>query len=129
MTRRVLILDLKDDPELIEAYEATHRPGAVPAAVVRSICDAGIAEMEIYRSGNRLVMVMDTDEDFDPTAKAAGDAANPDVVAWEQLMDRYQQRLPWAPAGAKWLEAGRIFALSEQTARDTSSDESPSNHA
>lgn len=119
MTRRVLILDLKDDPALIESYEAHHRAGAVPEAIVSSIREAGIEEMEIYRSGNRLVMVMDTGEGFDPAAKAAADAASADVAAWEQLMDRYQQRLPWAPAATKWLEAGRIFALSQQTGAGT----------
>ena len=115
MTRRVLILDLKDDPALIAAYEAHHGPGAVPEAIVRSIRAAGIEEMEIHRSGNRLVMVMETGSGFDPEAKAAADAADPAVIAWEELMDRYQQRLPWAPAGTKWLEATRIFALSDQS--------------
>jgi L-rhamnose mutarotase len=109
MTRRVLILDLRDDPELIALYEAHHRPGAVPAAVLDSIRAAGIEDMEIHRCGNRLVMLMETSADFDPAAKAA--AADPAVVAWEELMDRYQQRLAWAPPGAKWLEARRIFAL------------------
>jgi L-rhamnose mutarotase len=113
MTRRVLILDLRDDPELIALYEAHHRPGAVPAAVLRSIRAAGIEDMEIHRCGNRLVMLMETSADFDPAAKAAADAADPAVVAWEELMDRYQQRLAWAPPGAKWLEARRIFALAE----------------
>ena len=115
MTRRVLIVDLKDDPALIAAYEAHHGPGAVPEAIVRSVRAAGIEEMEIYRSGNRLVMVMESGPGFDPEAKAAADAADSAVIAWEELMDRYQQRLPWAPAGAKWLEADRIFALSEQS--------------
>lgn len=113
MSRRVLILDLKDDPELIARYEAHHRPGAVPEAVVRSIRKAGIEEMEIYRSGNRLVMVMDVVEGFDPETKAAADAADPEVIAWEELMDRFQRPLSWAPAGTKWLEAHRIFALSK----------------
>ena len=69
--------------------------------------------MDIHRCGNRLVMVIETSVAFDPQAKAAADAADPEVVAWEEAMDRYQQRLPWAPPGAKWLEATRIFALSE----------------
>ena len=113
MSRRVLVLDLKDDPELIARYEAHHRPGAVPDAVVRSIRAAGIDRMDIHRCGNRLVMVIETSAAFDPQAKAAADAADPEVVAWEEAMDRYQQRLPWAPPAAKWLEATRIFALSE----------------
>lgn len=115
MTRHVLILDLKDDPDLIARYEAYHRPGGVPDAVLSSIRDAGISEMEIHRSGNRLVMLMETTAAFDPKAKAAADAADPAVVAWEALMDAYQQRLPWAPADVKWLEAERIFALSQHT--------------
>jgi L-rhamnose mutarotase len=114
MTRRVLILDLKDDPELIAAYEAYHRPGAVPEAIVRSIRTSGIEEMDIHRSGNRLIMVIETTADFDPEAKAAADASDPAVIAWEELMDGYQQRLPWAPPGVKWLEADRIFALPER---------------
>ena len=114
MTRRVLILDLKDDPELIATYEAYHRPGAVPGPIVRSIQASGIEEMEIFRCGNRLVMLMETGPGFDPQAKAADDAADPNVIAWEKLMDLYQQRLPWAPPGVKWLEAERIYALSEQ---------------
>lgn len=114
MTRRVLILDLKDDPALIEAYEAHHAAGAVPEAIVRSIRASGIEAMDIYRSGNRLVMVMETAPGFDPDAKAAADAADPAVVAWEVLMDRYQQRLSWAPPGVKWVEADEIFSLAEQ---------------
>jgi L-rhamnose mutarotase len=114
MSRRILILDLKDDADLIAAYEAHHARGAVPDAIVRSIREAGIEAMDIYRSGNRLVMVMETAVDFDPEAKAKADASDPAVIAWEEAMDRYQQRLPWAPPGAKWIEATRIFALSEQ---------------
>lgn len=114
MSRHILILDLKDDPALIADYEAYHAAGAVPEPIVRSIRESGIEEMEIYRCGNRLVMVMDTGPGFDPAAKAAADASDPAVIAWEELMDRYQQRLPWAPAETKWMEGERIFALSDQ---------------
>ena len=112
--RQVLLLDLKDDPDLIARYEAWHAAGAVPAPVTAAIRVAGIESMEIYRSGNRLVMVMETGPDFDPAAKAAADVANPEVVAWEELMSRFQQPLPWAGEGEKWLPAERIYALEEQ---------------
>ena len=69
--------------------------------------------MEIFRSGNRLVMLMTTDDDFDPAAKAVVDRSNPDVVAWEALMDAFQQRLPWAAPGEKWVTARRIFSLED----------------
>ncbi|HEU4959573.1 MAG TPA: L-rhamnose mutarotase [Sphingomonas sp.] len=112
--RHVLLLDLVDDPELIARYEAWHAPGAVPAAVVRSIGAAGIVAMEIHRAGDRLVMVIDTAPGFDPRARAAADAADPDVQAWEALMDRFQRPIPSAAPGVKWTRATRIFSLDEQ---------------
>jgi L-rhamnose mutarotase len=113
--RHVLLLDLKNDADLIARYEEWHAPGKVPAAVVRSIRTAGIISMEIFRRGERLVMLMEAEEGFDPAAKASADAADPDVVAWEELMSRFQQPLPDAGPGEKWVEAKCIFALDEQT--------------
>lgn len=114
MARHVLLIDLADDADAIARYEGWHRAGAVPAAVVASIRAAGIESMDIHRSGNRLVMVMETGPGFDPAAKAAADAADPDVAAWEALMDGFQRPLPWAAAGAKWTAAPRIFSLADQ---------------
>jgi len=112
--RQILLLDLKNDPEAIEAYKVWHRPGGPPAAVTQSIRDAGILEMDIWLAGDRLVMVMETGPGFDPDLNAARDAENPEVQAWEVLMDRYQQRLPFAEPGTKWVAAEKIYALSEQ---------------
>ena len=112
--RHVLLVDIADEPGAIAACEAWHAAGAVPAPVVASIRAAGITAMDIYRTGGRLVMVMETDASFDATTKAAADAANPEVQAWETKMDAYQRRLPWAAPGVKWVAARRIFSLAEQ---------------
>jgi L-rhamnose mutarotase len=112
--RHVLLVDILDEPEATAAYEAWHAAGAVPAPIVASIRAAGITAMDIYRTGERLVMVMETDETFDAEAKAAADAGSADVQAWEARMDTVQRRLPWAPPGVKWVEARRIFSLAEQ---------------
>ena len=114
MTRHVLMLDLVDDPALIQRYEEWHAAGAVPAAVVASIRQAGVAAMQIFRSGPRLVMILDVTAGFDPAAKAARDARDPDVQAWERLMDAFQQPLPWASTGEKWTPAALIFDLAAQ---------------
>jgi L-rhamnose mutarotase len=114
MKRYLLFLDLRDDPALIADYEAHHAADAVPPAIVRSIRDAGILNMEIFRSGNRLAMLMEAEDGFDPAARALADRTSPEVIAWEALMDRFQQRLPWAQAGEKWLAGQRIFSLEEQ---------------
>jgi L-rhamnose mutarotase len=112
--RRCFALDLKDDPALIARYRQWHAPGGPPAAVNRSIRAAGIESLEIWLTGNRLFMIMETGPGFSLEAKAAADAADPDVQAWEALMWEFQQALPWAAPGEKWVAAERIYALSEQ---------------
>ncbi len=113
-TQRVcLALDLADDPELIAAYETYHSLGHTDAAVIQSLRDAGIAQMEIYRTGTRMFMIMDVTDDYDPAAKAIADAANPAVVAWGNLMARLQRSVPSAGPDGSWIEMDRIFRLSE----------------
>ncbi|MFA6118042.1 MAG: L-rhamnose mutarotase [Sphingomonas sp.] len=112
--RHILLIDLVDEAAAIARYEAWHAAGAVPPAIGDSIRRAGITAMEIYRTGNRLVMVMETSADFDPAGKAAADAADAAVQAWEAQMDQVQRPLPWARDGAKWTLATRIFSLAEQ---------------
>jgi L-rhamnose mutarotase len=112
--RHVLLLDLVDDAGAIARYEAWHAAGALPLAIGRSIRAAGIATMEIFRAGDRLVMLMETRAGFDPVAKASADAADPDVQAWEAMMASVQQPIPVAAQGEKWTAAKRIFSLAEQ---------------
>ena len=106
-----LACDLKDDPALIEKYKEYHAPGNAWPEITHSIKSAGITDMEIFLAGNRLFMIMTTTDDFDPAAKAAADAGNPKVQEWETLMDTFQQRLPFAPEGVKWVPLERIFKL------------------
>lgn len=112
--RHVLLLDLHDDAEAVSEYQRWHRPGGPPAAVTRSIRQSGIEAMEIWQVGDRLVMVMETGSGFDPVAKRERDATDPDVQAWERLMERFQRRLPFAKADEKWVASERIYSLVDQ---------------
>lgn len=109
MKRYVLALDLKPDEALISEYDAYHR--AVWPEVLESLRESGILEMEIFRVGNRLCMVLETTDDFTFEEKARLDAANPKVQQWEALMDTYQDRLPWVAPGAKWALMQSVFRL------------------
>jgi L-rhamnose mutarotase len=111
MTRLFYALDLKDDPESIEEYDRWHQADRIWPDIVQSLRAAGIEDAEIFRTGNRLVLVLDVPPDFDPAAKAAADAADSRVQAWETLMWKYQQALPWAQPGEKWIPMRRIFSL------------------
>ncbi|MBL7856234.1 MAG: L-rhamnose mutarotase [Cyclobacteriaceae bacterium] len=107
MRRFCLALDLKDDPKLIAEYEAYHHQ--VWPDVLRSIHDSGISRMEIYRAGNRLFMIIEVSDDFSFERKSQADAINPAVQQWERLMWEYQQALPFAKPGEKWVVLEKIF--------------------
>lgn len=103
--------DLKDNPKLIAEYKAYHAAGNAWPEITKSIKDAGIVDMEIYLTGNRMFMIMEVDETFDPVKKAKMDATNPKVQEWENLMWKYQQELPWAKNGEKWIALEQVFKL------------------
>src|SRR5205085_2284462 len=109
MRRYCLALDLKNDEALIAEYEAYHRK--VWPEILHSIKEAGIENMEIYRAGNRLFMIMETNDRFDFEKKANADAANEKVQEWEKLMWKYQQALPHAKPGEKWILMEKIFEI------------------
>jgi L-rhamnose mutarotase len=54
---------------------------------------------------------MKTGEQFSFETKEAMDEANPKVQEWEALMWNYQQAIPNAKPGEKWMLMTRIFAL------------------
>jgi L-rhamnose mutarotase len=110
MNRQCLALDLKDDPALIAKYEEYHRN--VWPEILDSLRDSGITNMEIYRISNRLFMIIETTEGFSFEAKAKMDAENVRVQDWEVLMWDYQQALPIAKPGEKWLPMEKIFDFS-----------------
>src|SRR5215813_13989848 len=103
MNRRYcLTLDLKDDPKLIAEYKRYHEE--IWPEITKSIKDSGIEDMEIYVLGTRMFMIMEVKEGFTFGAKAEADRGNPKVQEWENLMWKFQQALPGAKPGEKWLQ-------------------------
>jgi L-rhamnose mutarotase len=107
--RHCFALDLKDDPQLIAEYDAYHKNGR--PEVLKSIKDSGITSMDIYRVGNRLFMIMEVTDDFSFAIKSLADESNEKVQEWEKLMWKYQQALPFAKPGEKWVAMNKIFSL------------------
>ena len=104
-----LALDLKEDPKLMAEYKAYHQK--VWPEILKSIKDSGITLLDIYCIGNRMLMIIEADERFSFEKKSAMDANNPKVQEWEELMWKFQQALPWANSGEKWMLMEKIFEL------------------
>ena len=106
MAQWVYLLDLKNNPELIAEYEAWHIK--VWPEVLEHLRNSGFEKCEILRAGNRLVMIVESPT---PVASDGGGATIPEkVLEWEQVMDRYQQRLPFADSRVKWVLTQSIFS-------------------
>jgi len=110
--RHCLALDLQGDPELISAYEQYHRQ--VWPEVLAHLRRQGVLELEIFRLGTRMVMLMETDDAvFNPERMAAAERDDPRLREWEELMWRFQKATPWTPEGVKWTPMQRLFRLSD----------------
>ena len=109
MKKFCLALDLIEDPELIAEYEKYHQN--VWPEVKQSILDSGIINMEIYRVQNRLLMIVEADENFSFEAKNEADKNNAKVQEWEELMWKFQKQLPNSKPDEKWHLMDKIFSI------------------
>jgi L-rhamnose mutarotase len=111
MKRYCLALDLKNDPNLISEYEQYHK--SVWPEIEKSILDAGVINLEIYRIGTRMFMILEAEDYFSFETKSAMDAGNPKVQEWETLMWKYQQAIPGSRPGEKWIQMEKIYRVAK----------------
>jgi L-rhamnose mutarotase len=111
--RLAFALDLQNDAALIAEYESWHAPERIPPAILESLRNSGLFNLEIFRTGNRLFLLIDAPDEFSLDSKAIADARNSDVQAWERFMWSFQKALPWATPGQKWVPMQRIFCLTD----------------
>ena len=104
-------MDLNNEADVLEAYDEAHRPGNTPRAVIEAQRRHGIAEMEIYRAGDRLIMIMEVTDSYNPAALDTDSARSVEITSWHQRMAQLQ-KAPLAD-GMAWPEARRVFRQSE----------------
>ena len=110
MKRHLLTLDLREGEGVVEAYCAHHR--AIWPEVARSLRAVGVEALDIYRLERRLVMVLDTADDFDLAEGFARHAASdPRCAEWEALMKTFQQPPAGARADELWTPMEPVFHL------------------
>ena len=110
-TRYCLALDLKNDEALIQQYIEFHKPENAWPQITKNMRDNHIVDMEIYRTGDRLFMIMETDEGFDPNKTPASAEGRIKEDEWQTLMWTFQKPLAWAKPGEKWVAMEKIYDL------------------
>lgn len=111
--RTCLALDLKNDADLIAQYEHFHTPEGIWKEIPVGIKAVGIEDMQIYRIGTHLFMIVETlegvtlEEAFDATSK------HPRQPEWAAFMDGFQQKLKEAKPEEHWAKMQQIFSLND----------------
>ena len=109
MKKYCLALDLKNDPDLIQEYKQFHQN--VWPEIIESITSSGIKNLDIYSVQDRLFMIIEAEDSFSFEEKSKLDTSNPKVQEWEELMWKFQNALPGAQPGEKWMLMDKIFEL------------------
>ena len=111
MKRFAHTLDLRNDLALSAEYKRYHRLEIVWPEVIAHIRSQGILSEQIYLLGTRMFMILETSDDFLFSAKDKNDRASPAMQQWEDVMPQFQQILPEAIAGERWILMENIFDM------------------
>lgn len=107
MKRYCQTLTLVDDEELIAKYVEAH--AHVWPEIIAGQREVGIVDMQIYRRGRSLFMIMDTVDDFDFGRDMARLAGLPRQAEWEAYVAQFQGCAADASSADKWQMMERIF--------------------
>lgn len=109
--RYVQTLELRDDPEMIKEYLKWHSEEHHWKEIRDGIKEVGILEMEIYILGTKLVMIVDTPEDFNWQEAMDRLATLPRQAEWEAFVAQLQGCREDARSDEKWNMMERMFYL------------------
>jgi L-rhamnose mutarotase len=109
--RFCLTLDLQEDPGLIAEYLFWHEKEHIWPEIPEGIKAAGILQMEIYRIGSRLFMILEAGLGFDFDRDMERLSQLPRQAEWEEFVARFQKSDPRQASKEKWMLMEKIFAL------------------
>ena len=107
MKRYCQTLTLVDDEDMIAKYVEVH--AHVWPEVIAGQREVGILDMQIYRRGRSLFMIMDTADNFDFERDMARLATLPRQAEWEAYVSQFQGCPTNASSADKWQLMERIF--------------------
>ena len=104
-------MELRHDDALIAKYREAHDKEHFWDEIKQGIRQVGILEMEIYILANRLVMIVETPQDFDWDSAMKKLASLPRQAEWEAYVSQFQQCSAEATSDEKWQMMERMFHL------------------
>ena len=107
MKRYCQCLQLVDDEVMIQKYCDVHKN--VWPEIIEGQREVGILDMQIYRKGRSLFMIMDTVDDFDFERDMARLATLPRQAEWEAYVSQFQGCSANARSDEKWQLMQCIF--------------------
>ena len=107
MKRYCQTLTLVDNEEMIAKYVEAH--AHVWPEVIAGQREVGIVDMQIFRRGRSLFMIMDTVDSFDFERDMARLATLPRQAEWEAYVSQFQGCPADASSADKWQLMERIF--------------------
>ena len=107
MKRYCQTLTLVDNEFMIKKYVEAH--AHVWPEVIQGQREVGIFDMQIYRKGRSLFMIMDTVDEFDFVRDMARLATLPRQAEWEAYVSQFQGAKADARSDEKWKLMERIF--------------------
>lgn len=105
------IIEIKDNPELIARYRECHSNDRHWKEIRDGIRSVGILEMEMYIHSNKVIMIVETDLDFDWDSAMAKLAMLPRQAEWEEFVAKLQGCDPKSTSAQKWRQMERMFYL------------------
>ena len=107
MKRFCQTLTLVDNEQMIEKYVEVHKH--VWPEIIQGQREVGIIDMQIYREGRHLFMIMDTVYEFDFKRDMSRLATLPRQAEWEAYVSHFQGAKADARSDEKWQLMERIF--------------------
>jgi|TARA_B100001971_G_C17940415_1_gene407358 L-rhamnose mutarotase len=107
MKTYAMALDLIDDENIIFEYEEYHQN--VWPEVLESIKELGINRMRIFRISNRMFMLIEANDSYDPNNLMNYSNTNEKADEWNNIMMKFQQKVPGSLPNEWWASMKQVF--------------------
>ena len=111
--RYCLTLDLKPDEALMQEYKGLHTHEGAWKEIPIGIRDSGCRDMEIYLQNNRMFLIVEIAAGASLDSVWQAMENQPRQSEWAEFIWQFQQSVPGAQAGEKWVLMEKVFDLDD----------------